>query len=208
MKREKLEKAVEKVKTFFKDLWGKIKSKVNPRIVAGTCAIMLVACAVVLNFILFREEGKTVETGKKMAIDLTELKDENGVEGVASVSADAVGNTDDYYAAVSLSRQQARDEAMDVLMEVSANEASDPTAKEAALSDINRIALDIEKEGNIEAMVVAKGFEKCVAVVNGDMASVIVSSDTLTPGETAQISEIVYEAAGIVPANLKIIEKN
>ena len=56
-------------------------------------------------------------------------------------------------------------------------------------------------------MVTAKGFEKCVAVVNGDTANVIVSCDTLTPGETAQISEIVYEAAGILPVNLKIIER-
>ena len=46
-----------------------------------------------------------------------------------------------------------------------------------------------------------------VAVLNGDKASVIVESEPLTPGQVAQVSEIVYEIAGILPVNLKIIEK-
>ena len=37
---------------------------------------------------------------------------------------------------------------------------------------------------------------------------VIVESEGLNPGEVAQISEIVYEQAGIVPSNLKIVEKS
>ena len=72
----------------------------------------------------------------------------------------------------------------------------------------HRIALDIEREANIETLVTAKGFAQCVAVVNGDSANVIVKSDGLLPNEIAQINEIVYEQAGIVPANVKIIEKS
>jgi len=30
----------------------------------------------------------------------------------------------------------------------------------------------------------------------------------LDPGDVAQITEIVYEQAGILPTNLKIVEKN
>ena len=72
---------------------------------------------------------------------------------------------------------------------------------------MNRIALDIEREAQIETLVVSRGFKNCVAVINGDTASVIIDSEPLTPGQAAQVSEIVYEASGIVPANLKIIEK-
>ena len=144
-----------------------------------------------------------------MAIDLNGLSDEDLADENSNVSADAEGDSeDDYFATVSLGKQQARDEAMEVLLELSENAEAEADVKASALADINRMALEIEKEGAIESMVTAKGFEKCVAVINGDTANVIVSSDTLTPGETAQISEIVYEAAGIVPANLKIIEKS
>ncbi len=187
----------------------RLKNKIGSRTIAGVCAVMLVGCAVALNFLLFRDGGAVDEGGLKPTIDLTGITDESlsGDSVEAGASAEDDLSLDEYFATVSLGRQQARDEAVEVLLEVSENDSAEVSAREAAMADINRIALDIERESNIETMVTAKGFEKCVAVVNGDTANVIVSCDTLTPGETAQISEIVYEAAGILPVNLKIIER-
>ena len=212
MKNGKLTRVKEKLKGFFSRVGSgasSLLSKLGSGTVATVCAVFLVVCAVVLNFVLFRE-GAPEDTGGKLTpvIDLDGLDNSDLEGGNVEAGADVdISSADDYYATVSLGRQQARDEAVEVLKEVSENEGADAAAKEAAMADINRIALDIERESNIEAMVVAKGFDKCVAVVNGDTANVIVSCDTLTPGEVAQISEIVYEAAGIVPVNLKIIEK-
>ncbi len=206
--KERLKKLGEKGRKVFKWLCG-IKNKIGSRTIAGVCAVMLVGCAVALNFLLFREDGSVDEGGLKPVIDLTGITDEDvsGDSVEAGASAEDDLTLDEYFDTVSLGRQQARDEAVDVLLEVSENESAEASAREAAMADINRIALDIERESNIETMVTAKGFQKCVAVVNGDTANVIVSCDTLTPGETAQISEIVYEAAGILPVNLKIIER-
>ena len=80
--------------------------------------------------------------------------------------------------------------------------------KADALDSIAQIAKDIECEANIETLILSKGFAQCIAVVNGDTASIIVKTDGLLPSEIAQISEIVYEQAGILPTNLKIIEKD
>jgi len=66
----------------------------------------------------------------------------------------------------------------------------------------------VKKETNIETMILAKGFSQCIAVISNENCNVIVESDGLEPGEVAQITEIVYEQAGIHPANLKIVEKN
>jgi len=203
-----------KLKSFAKNAWDKTVSfckktagKIGKRTVATLCAVLLIGCAVVLNVLLYR--GEEVQDGKnQMAVDLSgistdDLGDSAEVDGDAGPS-----DADDYFATVSLGRQQARDEAMEVLLQVTESSTSLPEAKASAMADINRIALDIEKEGQIEALVTSRGFERCVAMVNGDSASVVVSSDTLTPGEAAQISEIVYEATGIIPSNLKIIEKS
>ena len=76
-----------------------------------------------------------------------------------------------------------------------------------ALSQISQIAADIENEAAIESLVRGKGFAECVAVISGDNANVIVRTDALLPNEVVQIQEIVYETAGILPANVKIIEK-
>ena len=196
-----------KVKEKTASLWKKLRGKVGRKTVAALCALLLVGCAVVLNVFLFSTD-KTDDDKRQMAVDLSGI-DADGLSGeLKDAGADVdLSDTDDYFATVSLGRQQARDEAMEVLLQLTESADALPEAKANAMEDLNRIALDIEKEGQIEAMVTSRGFERCIAVVNGNSASVVVCTDALTPGETAQISEIVYEAAGIVPANLKIIEK-
>ena len=82
-------------------------------------------------------------------------------------------------------------------------------ALQSRSAQISAIAETIEAESNIETLVKSCGFEKCLAVINGESASVIVSAGEagLAPGGVAQITAIVYEQAGILPANLTIIEK-
>ena len=58
----------------------------------------------------------------------------------------------------------------------------------------------------METLIKSKGFEECVAVISEGGASVVVKSSGLLENEIAQIQEIVYDTAGILPANLKIIE--
>ena len=118
------------------------------------------------------------------------------------------GGTEDYFSAALLSRQQARDEAIEVLQTVLASESAKDEAKAEALADISRIALEIEKEANVETLIRAKGFEECVAVISGESASIIVkSSGELLSSHVAQIGEIVYEQTGILPTNVKILSK-
>lgn len=196
-----------KVKEKTVSLWKKLRGKVGRKTVAALCALLLVGCAVVLNVFLFSTD-KTDDDKRQMAVDLSGIGADELSGELKDADADVnLSDTDDYFATVSLGRQQARDEAMEVLLQLTESADALPEAKASAMEDLNCIALDIEKEGQIEAMVTSRGFERCIAVVNGDSASVVVCTDALTPGETAQISEIVYEAAGIVPANLKIIEK-
>lgn len=181
-----------------------VRAHISRRAVAVFGAVLVVGCAVMLNF--FLADGESSDGKREMAVDLKNIEAADvAADDVLDVSDDG---SEDYFATVSLGRQQARDEAMEVLLDVTENSDSLPEARAVAMADINRIALEIEKEGRIETMVMSRGFDKCVAVVNGESASVVVSSDALTPGEAAQISEIVYEAAGIVPTNLKIIERS
>lgn len=165
------------------------------------CAVFLVGVAVALNILLFSGEKST--TGSDLAIDKSALEAAAGTAG-----NDETQSVYNYFEAMQLSRRQARDEAMEVLLSVAESETAVEEMKAEAMNSIAQIAHDIESESNIETLILSKGFARCVAVVNGDSASVIVKSAGLLPNEIAQISEIVYEQAGIVPANLKIIEKD
>lgn len=166
------------------------------------CAVILVGFAVLLNLILFG--GGEEEKKSNLAIDMDALSASDTGEGADQPSAPVYN----YFEAMQLSRQQARDEAMEVLLSVAESATAVEDMKNEALDSIAQIAKDIESESNIETLVLSKGFTQCIAVVNGDTASIIVKSAGLLPSEIAQISEIVYEQTGILPTNLKIIEKD
>ncbi len=115
---------------------------------------------------------------------------------------------DDYFTSSVLNRSRARDEAMEVLQTVVDSASSSEEASASALADISRIAGDIEKEANIESLVKSKGFAECVAVISGDGVNIVVKcDDELLPSHIAQIKEIAYENADILPENVVIIQK-
>ena len=173
--------------------------KAGKKTVVATMAVIVIGVAVLMNFLMVKAGEGTPS-----------LEDE--ISGAAKLFAEGAkpssADDEDFFASVALNRQTARDEAMAVLKTVTDSDTAVEEVKNSAYGNIRQIADDIEREANIETLIEAKGFEQCVAVVNGDSASVIIKTEGLTPGEVAQISEIVYNETGIVPAELKIIERS
>jgi stage III sporulation protein AH len=192
------------MKNFFGKLWQGTKTAVN-RI--GKRNFVLILCvfgigvAVYLNFLLFSPAGTDVPYGT------SNMADNYTADDVAA-SNSAADELENYFASTLLDRQRARDEAIEVLRTVVASSEALEETKTQALADISVIAMDIEREANIETLVKAKGFEECIAVISGNTVNVIVKTDGLLPGEVAQIKEIVYEQTGTEPVNVKIIEKS
>jgi stage III sporulation protein AH len=180
-------------------------------IIVGT--VLLIGAAVAVNWLMFSGEGEGGYDGYQSASDLItshgSADEKNnlsaGQEGAEGDEATDV--SDSYFASTQVSRQRARDEAIEVLQGVIDNEKSDDATKAQALADISQIARDMEAEANIETLIKSKGFEQCVAVINGDAASIVVKSDGLIASQISQINEIVYEQAGISPMNITIIQK-
>lgn len=172
--------------------------KIGKKTVIIACAVLLIGTAVLLNFILRGNSGKDTDTGVDPKIDLSDL---------SSSAGDSDKSNSEYFATMALNRQRARDEAVEVLQSVANSSTAVEEMKSQAAEDMKQIALDISNESNIETLVIAKGFEKCIAVISGETASVIVESDGLLPNQISQIKEIVYEQSGILPENLKIVAK-
>ena len=164
-------------------------------------AVMLIAVAVGVNLIFFagdRDDGFDYDQSAGIDAEST-----NTTES----SKDTSDDDDAYFSSVQISRQQSRDEAIEVLQSVVDNASSTEAAKAEALAEINKMAGIMEAEANIESLVIAKGFEECVAVVSGTGANIVVKSEGLNASQISQINEIVYEQAGILPVNIKIIER-
>lgn len=168
--------------------------KIGARNIVIALSVLLIGAAVYVNWQLFGAPSKTVD---KPAGEVTEV-DQNGEKQAAA----------DFFASADVSRKQARDEAKEVLQSVVDDKEALDAAKEKALADIAAMAANIELEANIEQLIKAKGFEECVAVINGDKATVVVKSEGLKPNKLSQILEIVYKQANILPENVTITEKN
>ena len=167
------------------------------------CAVVLIGAAVWMNWLFFadNDDGFTYSGNTGMSGELDNSK--NPTSGDDNTEA---SNTDSYFATVQVSRQRARDEALEVLNAVLENQNATETVKAEAIAEIKKISLEMEQEADIESLIISKGFEQCVAVINGETASIVVKcSDRLTPAQLAQINTSVYEIAGIEPVNITIV---
>ena len=175
-----------------------ILEKIGKRNIIIACAVLLIGVAVLMNFILF---SGTNQDGGYDGYDQPSgsVSDDVGDSTVTDANA--------YFSATQVSRQRARDEALEVLQAVVENVDATEAMKNEALAEIAVIADEIQKEANIESLITAKGFEACVAVINNDTASIVVKADDLQAAEIAQINAIVYEQAGILPSAVTIIKK-
>ena len=161
-------------------------------------AVLLIGVAVYLNYRWFYDPTDSLGYGD------SNMEDTFGDGAGNKDDTDAVS---DYFAAAALTRQQSRDEAIDVLKLVANNDEASAEAKAEAQAKISKIAVDIQNEANIETLVKAKGFEECIAVISDNSASVIVKAESLQANEAAQIMAIVYETTGISPENVTIVNK-
>ncbi len=187
----------------------------NSRHLVVAASVLVIGFAVYLNWAMYNTPQTHGENGSgtqdvSFSADAVMGNTEDMISdntGTASAVSGAADGADDYFAVSQINRQRARDEAIAVLQDVVDGAENLSDVQSDALAGIAQIAADIEHEAAIESLVKGKGFEACVAVISGETANVIVKSSALLPNEVAQIQEIVYETSGIVPANVKIIEK-
>lgn len=116
--------------------------------------------------------------------------------------------TSGYFASARLNRQQARDSALDILRETMSSESAEEQAKLEASTAIETLAAATMSEAQIENLVIAKGYNDCVAFISEGGVSVVVSAKEggLQDADVARITEIVTAETGVPASQIKIIE--
>ena len=182
-------------------------------VIAG--AVTLVIAAVAVNWIVFSgdngEDGFDYDASAGMNTNYGTTLNTGEVGDTASKpTGSEPDSTDSYFSSVEVSRQRARDEALEVLNAVVENDQASDAVKAEALAEIQTIAKEMSQESNIESILMSKGFSQCIAVINGGTANIVVRHDGeyLQTAQLAQINAVVYEQAGIEPINITIVAKN
>ena len=165
-------------------------------------AVLVTVCAGIYVNWIYTEDS--------MAVSLTDTLDSEKVmsEDMAAIAAgeDLDTTAADYFAAVRLSRQQARDSAVNMLQEAMAySEGTKEAESSAELEVIVETALS---EAQIESLIIAKGYEDCVAYMTGDGISVAVSSPEggLQQADVAVIADIVMTQSDYGLEDIRVVE--
>ena len=136
------------------------------------------------------------------------------VGGVPTVVDDAraAGNdtpsASSYFDTARLSRQQSRDNAMSLLREASAQENVDQAVLDDANRSIQTLAGYAMLEGQVENLVIAKGYADCVAFMGENSVSIVVSAaeDGLQTEDVAKIMDIVLSETEYTADQITIME--
>jgi len=176
-------------------------------------AVLLLVCAgVYLNWL----RGES-------AVDLTDTLDADVVMGESTMVMGDAGeaetamlnasmedseavSAEEYFAQMRLSRQEARDSAVNLLQEtMSYGESGESTEASCQLTSI---VSDSLAEAQIESLVIAKGYSDCVAYMSDGVISVAVAApeEGLEQTDVALISDIITSQTSYSLADVRIIE--
>lgn len=170
-------------------------------------AVLVTVCAGIYMNWLYTEQQtakdltEAIDAEKVMSDELLQMDD------IQVLSGEPAGDTSvDYFAAVRLSRQQARDSAVNLLQEAMAY--SDQTKAAESSGELEDIVQTALSEARIESLIIAKGYVDCVAYMSNDGISVAVAAPEggLQADDVAVIADIVMTQSEYTLDEIRVVE--
>lgn len=142
----------------------------------------------------------TLNEEKLMSEDMLVMANVDGTDKLQTTASD-------YFAAVRLSRQEARDSAVTMLQEAMAY-SEDGTEASVSNETLDNIVQTALCEAQIESLVVAKGYLDCVAYIGDDGISVAVAAPEggLQQADVAVIADIVMNQSEYSIDKIRVVE--
>ena len=170
-------------------------------------AVLVTVCAgIYINWIYTEDKQvsdltDTLNSEKIMSSDMLVMNDGSTL----SLEVDG-DNVTDYFAAVRLSRQEARDSAVGLLQEAMAyGDDAETVQSNEKLEEIVQVALC---EAQIESLVIAKGYTDCVAYISDNGISVAVAAPEggLASKDVAVVADIVMTQSDYTMQDIRVVE--
>lgn len=174
-------------------------------------AVLVTVCAGIYVNWLYTEDQtaaaltQTLNAEKVMSEDMLALS-----EDMAAIAAGEPVQTTatDYFAAVRLSRQQARDSAVNLLQEAMAYTTAESTKDVESAMELEEIVQTALSEATIESLIIAKGYTDCVAYMSPEGISVAVASPEggLQQADVSVIADIVLNQSEYSLDDIRVVE--
>lgn len=168
-------------------------------------AVLVTVCAGIYVNWLYTEDQTTMDLTDTLNQEKILSSDMLVMADGTVLDTDTENTISDYFAAVRLSRQEARDSAVTLLQEAMAYSDAEDVQSNTQLEEIVQTALC---EAQIESLVIAKGYADCVAYMNEEGISIAVASPEggLQQTDVAVIADIVISQSGISMEDIRVVE--
>ena len=172
-------------------------------------AVLVTVCAGIYANWLYNQDQETanledtLDESKIMGQDMLVMNDGTILDLDTQEDSTTLS---DYFAAVRLSRQQARDSAVGLLQEAMAYSQNEEASQTSAqLEELVQTALC---EAQIESLVIAKGYADCVAYISNEGISVAVAAPEggLVQTDVAVIADIVMTQTAYTLEEIRVVE--
>ncbi|MGI5986193.1 MAG: SpoIIIAH-like family protein [Oscillospiraceae bacterium] len=166
-------------------------------------AVLLCVCAAV--YLNWSYNNSTV--GRSELLD-AELANAKSSEEMSAADGAVSASVSDYFAEARLTRQQSRDEALNLLKAAAAAETASQETIDGAMNAIAAMANYSMMETQIENLLLAKNFAECVAFISADGVTLAVPApdEGLKAEDVAKITDTIVTETNFNPTQIKIIE--
>ena len=175
-------------------------------------AVLVTVCAGIYVNWLYTEENAAANLSDTLDAEKV-MSDETLIlsEDMAAIAGgeDIDTTATDYFAAVRLSRQQARDSAVNLLQDAMAYSTAAEGSKDVeSAMELEEIVQTALSEAQIESLIIAKGYADCVAYMSADGISVAVAAPEqgLQQKDVAVITDIILTQSDYEVEDIRIVE--
>lgn len=175
--------------------------------------LVLVCAGIYLNW-LYADETQTPDLTQTLNEEqvlgdssMVIAQDTDALQEAASEDLNGTDTIADYFAAMRLSRQEARDTAITTLQETIAYAGEDETTTSTTQTLDRLVAVSLQ-EAEIESLIIAKGYTDCVAYMTEDGIQVAVPApaDGLEASEVALLTDVITGQSDYSLQDIHIIE--
>ena len=164
-------------------------------------AVVLCVCAAV--YLNWSYNNDSMGGSSLSDAELANAKSEE--EAAASGLSQEVSN---YFAEARLTRQQSRDEALELLKAAASSESASQETIDGAMGAISAMANYSMMETQIENLLLAKNFAECVAFISADGVTLAVPApaEGLVAEDVAKITDAIVAETDYSATQIRIIE--
>lgn len=182
-----------------------MKIKIKKRHIVLTALVLALGAAVYLNWQFGSSDftSEATQTGNSLG-EATYVSTNE-----ATVDQQVVKMTteqEQYFAQAENKRKEAEDEVIEISKEVLTLSESSDEAKTEAVEKADEIEKRILNQSNIESVLNAKGFSRCLCLISDEGCNVIVLKDEMNESSTLIIKDAVSSQIEMDFDDIKVVE--